>query len=168
MCIGLKPYRTYSISWIGCFQLPRTLFIMYLRDLRAAEQWVWVCEGWLRMQGKCEISKASIPFHWNLCLVALPFWNKLALLSSAILTPAEFHLVVREGAWVWRTLLRRIILLKLSKNCRIKHTGKSPERCDVKTIRTVSKMSRFPGFLCENEGLMTFIFIILTWRVSHK
>lgn len=49
------------------------------------------------MKGKREISKAGIPCHWNLFLIDLPFWNKLALLSSAILTPAELHLVVREG-----------------------------------------------------------------------
>lgn len=96
-CIGLKHYRSYSISWVGCFQLTITLFIMCLRDLGAAGQWVWVCEGWLCMKGKREISKAGIPCHWNLFLIDLPFWNKLALLSSAILTPAELHLVVREG-----------------------------------------------------------------------
>lgn len=106
----------------------------------------WGLEGWLHVEGKCEISKACVPFHWNLCLVSSPFWNKLTLLSPTILMPAEKHLIVRGGSWVSMKLLRRAVLLKLSKACRIKPTRTSPERCAVKAIRAVSRIAPLPGF----------------------
>lgn len=120
------------------------------------------------MAGKCEIRKACVPFHWNLCLVASPLWNKLTLLSSKILIPAEKHLIVRGGSWVSMKLLRRTVLLKLSKGCRSKPTRTSPERCAVKAIRAVSRIAPLPGFVCENEGLITFVFIVMTCWASHK
>lgn len=124
--------------------------------------------GYLCVEGKREISKACVPFHWNLHLLASPFWNKLTLLSSTILIPVEKHLIVRAGSWVSMKLLRRTVLLKLSKGCRIKPTRTSPERCAVKAIRAVSRIAPLPGFWCENEGLITFVFIMLTCWGSHK
>lgn len=59
-------------------------------------------------------------------------------------------------------LLRRIALLRLGKGCTIKSTRTSAERCAVKAIRAVSRIAPFLGLQCENEGLITFIFIMLT------
>lgn len=94
-------------------------------------------EGWWYMECKHEISKIFVSFHWNLHLVMASFWNCLVLFSSAVFTPLEFHLAVKEGSWVPMSLLKILILFRLSKDYRIKHTGASPERYAVKLIRTV-------------------------------
>lgn len=93
-------------------------------------------EDWQCREGKHEISKIFIPFHWNLHLVVLSFWNCPALFSSAVLTPLEFHLAVKKGSWAPMRLLKILILFRLSKDYRIKHTGASPEIL-IKLIRTV-------------------------------
>lgn len=117
--------------------------------------WIMVSsgvEGWLCMEGKHEISKAFIPFHWNLYLAALSFWSCLVLFSSVVLIPPEFHLAVKKSSWVPMKLLKILILFRLSKDYRIKHTGTSPERCAVKLIRTVIP-SRIPMWKWRSNNI---------------